>query len=290
MSQRVVQYQAVLQLAQTAPQIYDMPVLHRQMLDVLGIKNANKLVPIEDDELPTDPIQENQNAITGKPLKAFIEQNHSAHIQVHMNAMQDPKIAQIIGQNPQAQAIQAAMMAHIQEHVAFEYRMRIEEEMGIPLPTEEQNKKVDPAFANQLAAMASEAAQKLFKQHTQEAQQQMAQQQLQDPVIQMQQQELAIKGQEQQRKANKDQTDAQLKTSQQEIERERIAAQERIAAEQRKTDLLKEAARLEADKSKDQMGKGVDILKHLSTQHTQERQQDIMSRQANQKPKQGGNE
>jgi len=232
MAQKIVQYQAVLQLAQSAPQIYNMPLLHRQMIEVLGVKNANKLVPIEDDAIPTDPIQENQNAITGKPLKAFIEQNHSAHIQVHMNAMQDPKIAQIIGQNPQAQAIQAAMMAHIQEHVAFEYRMRIEEEMGIPLPTEEQNKKVDPAFANQLAAMASEAAQKLFKQHTQEAQQQMAQQQLQDPVIQMQQQELQIKMQELQLRQQKQQIEAAAKADQIRVEESRIEAQKEIAAMQ----------------------------------------------------------
>jgi len=232
MAQKIVQYQAVLQLAQSAPQIYNMPLLHRQMIEVLGVKNANKLVPIEDDELPTDPIQENQNAITGKPLKAFIEQNHAAHIQVHMNAMQDPKIAQIIGQNPQAQAIQAAMMAHIQEHVAFEYRMRIEEEMGIPLPTEDQNKKVDPAFANQLAAMAAEAAQKLFKQHTQEAQQQMAQQQMQDPVVQMQQQELQIKMQELQLKQQKQQIEAAAKADQIRVEESRIEAQKEIAAMQ----------------------------------------------------------
>ena len=232
MAQKIVQYQAVLQLAQSAPQIYNMPLLHRQMIEVLGVKNANKLVPIEDDELPTDPIQENQNALTGKPLKAFIEQNHSAHIQVHMNAMQDPKIAQIIGQNPQAQAIQAAMMAHIQEHVAFEYRMRIEEEMGVPLPTKDQNKKVDPEFANQLAAMAAEAAQKLFKQHTQEAQQQMAQQQLQDPVIQMQQQELQIKMQELQLKQQKQQIEAAAKADQIRVEESRIEAQKEIAAMQ----------------------------------------------------------
>jgi hypothetical protein len=232
MAQKIVQYQSVLQLAQTSPQIYNMPLLHRQMIEVLGVKNANKLVPIEDDELPTDPIQENQNALTGKPLKAFIEQNHTAHIQVHMNAMQDPKIMQIIGQNPQAQAIQAAMMAHIQEHVAFEYRMRIEEEMGIPLPTEDQNKKVDPAFANQLAAMAAEASQKLFKQHTQEAQQQMAQQQLQDPVVQMQQQELQIKMQELQLKQQKQQIEAAAKADQIRVEESRIEAQKEIAAMQ----------------------------------------------------------
>ena len=232
MAQKIVQYQAVLQLAQTAPQIYNMPLLHRQMIEVLGVKNAAKLVPVEDDEHPTDPIQENQNAITGKPLKAFIEQNHTAHIQVHMNAMQDPKIAQIIGQNPQAQMIQAAMMAHIQEHVAFEYRRRIEEEMGVPLPTEEQNKKVDPAFASQLAQMAAEASQKLFKQNTDEFKQQQAQQQMQDPVVQMQMQELQLRQQDLQLKAQKQQIEAAAKADQIRVEEARIEAQKQIAAMQ----------------------------------------------------------
>lgn len=232
MAQKIVQYQAVLQLAQTAPQLYNMPLLHRQMIEVLGVKNASKLVPVEDDEHPTDPIQENQNAITGKPLKAFIEQNHTAHIQVHMNAMQDPKIAQIIGQNPQAQMIQAAMMAHIQEHVAFEYRRRIEEEMGVPLPTEEQNKKVDPAFANQLAQMAAEASQKLFKQNTDEFKQQQAQQQMQDPVVQMQMQELQLRQQDLQLKAQKQQIEAAAKADQIRVEEARIEAQKQIAAMQ----------------------------------------------------------
>jgi hypothetical protein len=261
MAQKIVQYQAVLQLAQSAPQIYNMPLLHRQMIEVLGVKNANKLVPIEDDEIPSDPIQENQNALTGKPLKAFAEQNHAAHIQVHMNAMQDPKIAQIIGQNPQAQSIQAAMMAHIQEHVAFEYRRRMEEEMGIPLPTEDQNKKVDPAFANQLAAMASEASQKLFKQHTDEAKQQQAQQQMQDPVIQMQQQELQIKMQELQLKQQKQQIEAAAKADQIRVEESRIEAQKEIAAMQvaataaAKRDQLQKQQQLEGTRM------GIDLAK-----------------------------
>jgi len=232
MAQKIVQYQAVLQLAQTAPQLYNMPFLHRQMIEVLGVKNANKLVPIEDDEAPTDPIQENQNALTGKPLKAFIEQNHQAHIQVHMNAMKDPKIMQIVGQNPQAQLIMSAMMAHINEHVAFEYRMKMQEEMGVMLPNKDQNKKVDEAFANQIAEMASEASQKLFKQHTDEAKQQQAQQQMQDPVVQMQQQELQIKMQELQLKAQKQQLDAAAKADQLDIEKARIDAQKEIAAMQ----------------------------------------------------------
>jgi hypothetical protein len=232
MAQKIVQYQAVLQLAQSAPQLYNLPLLHRQMIEVLGVKNANKLVPIEDDEAPTDPIQENQNALTGKPLKAFIEQNHQAHIQVHMNAMKDPKIMQIVGQNPQAQLIMSAMMAHINEHVAFEYRMKMQEEMGVMLPNKDQNKKVDEAFANQIAEMASEASQKLFKQHTDEAKQQQAQQQMQDPVVQMQQQELQIKMQELQLKAQKQQLDAAAKADQLDIEKARIDAQKEIAAMQ----------------------------------------------------------
>jgi hypothetical protein len=202
------------------------------MIEVLGVKNASKLVPTEDDEVPVDPIQENQNALTGKPLKAFIEQNHEAHIKVHMNAMQDPKIAQIIGQNPQAQTIMAAMMAHINEHVAFEYRVRMQEEMGIQLPTKDQNKKVDEGFANQIAAIAAEASSKLFKQNSDEAKQQQAQQQMQDPVVQMQQQELQIKMQELQLKAQKQQLDAAAKADQLDIEKARIDAQKEIAAMQ----------------------------------------------------------
>jgi hypothetical protein len=266
MAQKIVQYQAVLQLAQSAPQLYNLPLLHRQMIEVLGVKNANKLVPIEDDELPTDPIQENQNALTGKPLKAFVEQNHQAHIQVHMNAMQDPKIMQIIGQNPQAQTIQAAMMAHIQEHVAFEYRRRVEEEMGIPLPNEEQTKKVDPAFANEIAQMAAKASAKLFKQNTQEAQQQAAQQQMQDPVVQMQQQELQLKMQELQLKQQKQQIEAAAKADQIRVEEARIEAQKEIAAMQvaataaAKRDQLRKQQELEGTKM------GIDIAKHRSQQ------------------------
>jgi hypothetical protein len=163
MAQKVVQYQAVLQLAQTAPQLYNMPLLHRQMIEVLGIKNANKLIPTEEDETPIDPVSENQQALINKPIKAFMEQNHQAHIQVHMLAMQDPKIAQLMAQNPQAQMIQASMMAHINEHLGFEYRRQIQETMGLPLPTEDQNKTVSPELANQIAQMAAQAAQQLFQ-------------------------------------------------------------------------------------------------------------------------------
>ena len=232
MAQKVVQYQAVLQLAQTAPQLYNMPFLHRQMIEVLGVKNANKLVPTEDDEIPTDPISENQQVLIGKPIKAFMEQNHQAHIQVHMLAMQDPKIGQLLAQNQQAPMIQAAMMAHINEHLGFEYRRQIQEAMGLPLPTEEQNKTVNPELANQIAQLAAQAAQQLFQKNSAEAQQQAAQQQMQDPVVQMQQQELQIKMQELSLKKEKQQVDAAGKADQLRIEELRIETQKEIAAMQ----------------------------------------------------------
>ena len=232
MAQKVVQYQAALQLAQTAPQLYDLPLLHRQMLEVLGIKNANKLVPIEDDMTPVDPIQENQNILKGKPVKAFIEQDHKAHIQVHMLAMQDPQIAQIIGQNPQAQMLQSAMMAHINEHVGFEYRKQMQEKMGFTLPGEEETKQLDEDSSNQIAMAASKAAQELFQKHTQEAKAQQAQQQMQDPVVQMQMKELEMKAQELQLKAQKQQIDAAEKADRIRIEEARILAQKEIAAMQ----------------------------------------------------------
>jgi hypothetical protein len=193
MAQKIVQYQAVMQLAASAPQLYNLPLLHRQMIEVLGIKNANKLVPIEDDQKPTDPVQENMNVINGKPVKAFIEQDHEAHIAVHMAAMQDPKMAQLIGQNPMAQQIQAAAMAHINEHMAFEYRKQIEAQLGVSLPTEEEEENMEPAVAAKVAQMAAQAAQRLLQKNTAEVAQQQAQAAAQDPVVQMQQREMAIK-------------------------------------------------------------------------------------------------
>jgi hypothetical protein len=193
MSQRLVQYQAVIQLSQTAPQIYDLPQLHRGMLEVLGIKNAEKLVKLPEDQKPTDPVRENMDIITGKPVKAFLEQDHEAHIAVHMAALQDPKMAAIVGQNPMAQQIQAAAMAHINEHLAFEYRKQIEAQLGVTLPTDEEAESMDPAVAAKIAQMAAQAAQRLLQKNQAEAAQQQAQQMAQDPVIQMQQRELAIK-------------------------------------------------------------------------------------------------
>lgn len=272
MAQKVVQYQAVIQLAQQAPQLYNLPLLHRQMIDVLGVKNAQKLVPIEDDEVPTDPIQENMNAITGKPLKAFMEQNHQAHIQVHMTAMQDPKMAQIIGQNPQAQMIQAAMMAHINEHIAFEYRREMEKRMGIILPNEEQTKNLDPQMADQIAQMAAAAAQQLFQQNSQEAQQQQFQQQMQDPVVQMQMQELKIKEAEIQLKAQKQQIDAAAKADQIRIEESRIAVQKEIAAMQVAATAAAQKDKLARQQESEGMRIGADIAKHRAQMSIQQAQ------------------
>ena len=230
MSQKVVQYQAALQLAQTAPQLYNLPLLHRQMLDVLGIKNANKLVPMTEDHKPTDPISENMNVIKGKPLKAFIYQDHQAHITVHMNAMRDPKIAMLIGQNPQAQTMQAAMLAHINEHIAYEYRKQMEELIGVPVPyVEEQDEGMPEEVELQIARLAAAASNKLLQRDQNEMAAQQAQQAAQDPLVQIQQQELALKAQEVQIKQKKLMADAAAKADQLKIEEERIQSQERIA-------------------------------------------------------------
>jgi hypothetical protein len=223
MAQRVVQYQAALQLAQGAPQLYDMPRLHRQMLDVLGIPNADKLVPTEDDEKPKDPISENMNVLKGKPLKAFIYQDHDAHIAAHMNFMQDPQTAAMIGQNPMAQAMQAALMAHIAEHFGFAYRRQIEERIGIALPPPDMEMSEEEEVA--MSRFVAQASQQLLQIHTAQAQQQQAQQMAQDPLIQMQQEDLKIKASEVQRKAQKDATDAQIQQERLNIERDRIQAQ-----------------------------------------------------------------
>jgi hypothetical protein len=208
LSQRVVQYQAVIQLAQSAPDIYDLPKLHRGMLEVLGIKNADKLVPLEEDQKPTDPVSENQNILKGKPVKAFQYQDHKAHIQVHTAMVQDPIMQQLIGQNPRAPAMQAAMMAHISEHVGFAYRQKIEQQLGMPLPPE--GEQLPPQIEIALSGMMAQAAQQVLQQSQAQTAQQQAQQQQQDPVVQMQQQELQIKQGELQLKQQKLQNEQQL--------------------------------------------------------------------------------
>jgi hypothetical protein len=234
MAQKIVQYQAALQLAQTAPQLYNLPLLHRQMIEILGIKNASKLVPMEEDAIPVDPVSENQAVLNGKPVKAFIQQNHEAHIQVHMAAMKDPKIAALVGQNPQAQNMQAAMMAHINEHIAYEYRKQMEMEMGLELPFHpDENDSDEKAMPQELevrvSQLAAQASQQLLQRNMQEAQAQQNAQAQQDPIIQMQQQELAIKQGELELKTKKLATDAAAKADQLQIERDRIDSQEKIA-------------------------------------------------------------
>ena len=262
MAQKIVQYQAVLQLAQQAPQLYNLPLLHRQMIEVLGIKNANKLVPVEEDALPIDPVQENQNLLTGKPVKAFIQQNHEAHIQVHMAAMQNPKIQQLMQMNPQAQAIMAAAMAHINEHIAFEYRKQVEMQLGTPLPGEEANKEISPEMADQIAMMSAKASAILLQRDKQEAQQKQAQQQMQDPVVQMQMQELQIKQGELQLKQQKMQMDAAAKADQLRIEESRIEAQKEIAGMQVSATAAAAKDRIEKQQELEGARMGIDMAKH----------------------------
>jgi hypothetical protein len=284
MAQKIVQYQAVLQLAQSAPQLYDLPLLHRQMIEILGIKNAAKLVPTEDDAIPTDPVQENQDLLTGKPVKAFIEQNHPAHIAVHQAPMQDPKIQQLMQMNPQAPAIMAAAMAHINEHIAFEYRKQIEMEMGLPLPTKDQNKEVTPELADRIAMMAAQASQKLLQQNQQEAKQQAAQQQQQDPVVQMQQQELQIKQQELQLKAQKQNAEAHAKAAQLTIEQARIDSQKEIARMQIEATAATARERVAKQHETDHNRMGVDIAKQRAQMAHQQRQQVQQRMQQQPKP------
>jgi hypothetical protein len=289
MAQKIVQYQAVLQLAQGAPQLYNLPLLHRQMLEVLGIKDAQKLVPMDDDQKPTDPVTENQNVLKGKPVKAFLTQDHQAHIVVHMAAMQDPKIMALLQQNPMAQQMQQAMMAHINEHLGFEYRKQIEQQLGMQLPpqTDESGEEVQmsPEVEARLSPMLAQAAQQLLQKNQGEAQQQQAQQQAQDPIVQMQQQELQLKAQENQRKAAKDQADNAIKAAQLQIERERIQTQQSTDDKRIKMDAMKTVAQMAASKESHMMDMGVDVLKQLSNKSHEEQlrqmQERIQMRQRN---------
>jgi hypothetical protein len=294
MAQKIVQYQAVLQLAQGAPQLYNLPLLHRQMLDVLGIKDAQKLVPMDDDQRPTDPVTENQNVLKGKPVKAFLSQDHQAHIVVHMAAMQDPKIQSLLQNNPTAPALQSAMMAHINEHLGFEYRKQIEQTLGMQLPpqTDESGEEVQmsPEVEARLSPMLAQAAQQLLQKNQQEAQQAQQQQQAQDPIVQMQMQELQLKAQENQRKAAKDQADNAIKAAQLQIERDRIQTQQATDDKRIKIDAIKTAVQMESDKQRHMTDIGVDVLKQLSNKSHEEQlrqmQERIQMRQRNQ-PKKG---
>ena len=227
MAQKVVQYQAVMQMAQQNPTIYDLPELNKQMLEVLGVKNINKLIPDEDDVKQIDPVSENMNILNSKPVKAFLDQDHEAHIEVHMAFANDPKIRQLVGQSTKGPLIQSAMEAHIAEHVAFQYRIEIEKQLGVPLPPVDDPLPVD--VENDIARLTAGAAEKLLQQNSAEVQQKQAQQQQQDPIVQMQQQELAIKQQEAQAKAQKMAADVELEKAKLELDKMKIESQERIA-------------------------------------------------------------
>jgi hypothetical protein len=265
MSQKVVQYQAVFQLAQSAPQLYDMPMLHRQMVEVLGVKNANKLIPMEDDTRPRDPVTENMNVLKMKPVKAFAYQDHQAHIAVHMAGMQDPKIQSLLAQNPMAPQFQAAMMAHINEHIGYEYKRQIEEAMGMQIPEfEETYEEIPKEMELEIARRAAQASQQLLQQNMQQAQQQQAQEQMQDPIIQMQMQELQIKQAEVQRKIAKDQLDAAAKEKQMAIEMERINAQKEIAGANMAIKHTSDKSKLEAQRELEGFRQGMDFIKTKS--------------------------
>jgi hypothetical protein len=257
MAQRIMQYQAAIQLAQGAPQIYDLPQLHRQMLEVLGIKGADKLVPVDDDQTPRDPISENMSFLTGKPTKAFIYQDHEAHIATHMALVQDPSIAAAMGQTPMAQQMQAAVAAHISEHLAFSYRAKVEEQLGVQLPAPDA--QMDEDTEVQVSKLVAQAAQQLLKSNQNKAQQaqaaQAAQQAAQDPKMQMQQAELQIQQQDLQRKQQKDVADNQIAQKRLDLDAQRIQA-----------DAVKEAQRVQSQKSLGEMKLKLDAYKHMAPQ------------------------
>ena len=268
MAQKIVQYQAALQLAQTAPQLYNLPLLHRQMLDVLGIKDAQKLVPMDEDQKPTDPISENQNLLKNKPVKAFLAQNHAAHIAVHMSMAQDPKIQALVKNVPQlAQQLEATLMAHVFDHLGMQYRGEIEKQLGMTLPPQHDENGEDinmpPDVEARLSPLLAQAAAQLVQQNSAQAAQQQAQQQAQDPIIQMQMQELQIKAQEQQRKSQRDVADIQLEQQRLGLERERIQMQVQ-------TDMAKTMA--STQKEKEQMA--IDMMKYQKDKEHDSQKQD----------------
>jgi hypothetical protein len=261
MAQKIVQYQAVIQLAQGAPQIYDLPYLHRQMLEVLGIKNASKLVPLKDgdDMKPRDPVSENMDVLNGKPVKAFLYQDHEAHIQVHTSAMQDPKLMQLMGQNPNAQSMMASMQAHIAEHLAFEYRKQVEQQAGVPLPA--PNAEMDENTELAVSRLAAQAAQQLLQKNQAEAAQQQAQEVAQDPLVQMQQKELEIKQGELDLKRQKLQIDAAEKNDRLELEQMRIESQEEIAGLNVGAKLATSKSQLDAKQEAEGLRMGIEIAR-----------------------------
>ena len=263
MAQRVVQYQAVFQMAQSAPQIYDLPYLHRQMIEVLGVKNADKMVPMSEDQKPRDPVSENMSILIGKPVKAFIYQDHEAHIATHQSFIQDPMIAQTIGQNPQAQGMMAAMQAHIAEHLGFNYRKQIEERLGAPLPAPDEQMPEDMEI--QLARLVADAGKQLTQAHQQQAAQEQAQQQAQDPMFQLQQAEVQVKQAEVQRKQQKDQTDAQIAGAKLQLDQQRVQIEAQKEGARLQSQEKQNSARLNTQERQQQAKLKLDALKVLAT-------------------------
>jgi hypothetical protein len=263
MAQRVVQYQAVFQMAQSAPQIYDLPYLHRQMIEVLGVKNADKMVPMSEDQKPRDPVSENMSILIGKPVKAFIYQDHEAHIATHQSFIQDPMIAQTVGQNPQAQGMMAAMQAHIAEHLGFNYRKQIEERLGAPLPAPDEQMPEDMEI--QLARLVADAGKQLTQAHQQQAAQEQAQQQAQDPMFQLQQAEVQVKQAEVQRKQQKDQTDAQIAGAKLQLEQQRVQIEAQKEGARLQSQEKQNSARLNTQERQQQAKLKLDALKVLAT-------------------------
>jgi hypothetical protein len=256
MAQRVVQYQAAFQMSEKAPQIYDLPYLHRQMLEVLGIKNADKIIPMSDDQKPRDPVSENMSALVGKPIKAFIYQDHDAHIATHTSFMQDPMIAGTIGQNPMAQQIMASLQAHIAEHLGFSYRKQIEERLGVPLPPPDEQLPEDMEV--QLARLVADAGKQLTQAHQQNAAQQQAQQQAQDPLFQLEQAKVKVQEMDVSRKAAKDQADAELAAQKLQLDKDRV-----------EIEAMKEGMRVEAQQDQAKERLRLDALKVLAAPQQQ---------------------
>jgi hypothetical protein len=280
MSQKVVQYQAVFQLSQSAPQIYDLPYLHRQMIETLGVKHADKIVPIEDDMKPVDPITENMNLLNGKPVKAFLYQDHDAHIA----AMQDPKMAALIGQDPQAQTIAAATMAHVREHFAFSYRKQIEEQLGAELPpipdADDEDTKMDAVTEVKVSQLAAMAATRLLQKNQAEAQQQANQQQMEDPLMQAQMMDLKIKQAEVDRKSKKDMLDAAAKADELELKEAELTAKYHLENLKLITESIYKNDEMDARSETEDTNVGMDILNHLTSQNS--RSQDMQERQGQQ--------
>jgi hypothetical protein len=275
MAQRIMQYQAVIQLAQGAPQIYNLPLLHRQMIEVLGVKNADKLVPIDDDMTPRDPISENMAFLTGKPTKAFIYQDHDAHIAVHTSMLQDPMVMSQMGQNPMAQQMQAAIMAHVAEHVAFQYRTKIEQRLGatLPMPDTEMPEDIEV----QLSKLVAEAAKQLLDINKNQAAQQQAQQQMQDPVMQMQQAELQIKQQDAQTKAQKVQGDLAIKQAELQLKAAQLQSSQgedpSVAAQKAQQDIAIDAMKKQAEMRMSEQQHQQQLEHNQQTQDLQAKQQ-----------------